>query len=223
MSVKTAQINLTPRLRLVASKVRNGSRVCDVGTDHCKIPVWLVQSGICPSAIATDIVPGPLSAAKRLIDRYGLSDRIETRQCDGLDGVSSVKVDDVVIAGMGGESIVDILRRAPGFCRENVNLVLQPMTDAELVRMFLTSNGYAISDEELCAEGHRLYIVLVASAGKEAPVSAIEAVTGRILAAKNDSLYGQYIEKRLRHYEYVARGGEDVSEIIEALRRECFK
>ena len=94
-------INLDSRLSLVASFVRKGSRVADIGTDHAYIPVYLVQTGVSPSAVAADLRKMPLENAKKTIEQYDLSSKISTVLSDGLDGIEKNCCDDIVIAGMG--------------------------------------------------------------------------------------------------------------------------
>lgn len=46
---------LSKRLFAVAGLVTPGLRLADVGTDHGYIPLWLIEEGIVPSAIAMDV------------------------------------------------------------------------------------------------------------------------------------------------------------------------
>ena len=94
---------------MCADMTREGSRLADIGTDHAYLPIELCLSGKIPSAIACDINPMPLRSAEENIARFGLSDIIQTRLSDGLDRVAPDEADDIVIAGMGGELIRDIL------------------------------------------------------------------------------------------------------------------
>ena len=112
------------RLSLCADYVREGSRLADIGTDHGYLPIALCQSGKIPSALACDINPLPLRSAEENIARFGLSKKIQTRLSDGLKEVSPDEADDVVIAGMGGELIRDILTAAPWVKDGEKHLVL---------------------------------------------------------------------------------------------------
>lgn len=152
---------LTARLAAVAARVRPGSRVADIGTDHALLPVWLLQSGRCPAAIASDIGEGPADAARRTVSEAGLAARIPVRVGDGLSPILPDEVDDVVIAGMGGETIAEILHAAPWVRDVRYRLVLQPMSKPERLRRFLYEGGFAIEEEVVAAEGERLYAVMV--------------------------------------------------------------
>ena len=155
-------ITLDKRLSAVAALVRQGSRLADIGTDHAYLPVHLVQAGVCPSAIASDIGAGPLDAARRTVTENGLTSEIALRLGNGLATVSAGEVEDIAIAGMGGETIVMILEAAPWVQNEGIRLILQPMTRAEDLRRWLLHNGFSILEEHLIMDGRHLYPVIAA-------------------------------------------------------------
>ncbi len=154
---------LDKRLSCVASLVRPGSRLADIGTDHAYLPVWLVEQGICPSAIASDIGEGPLDSARRTVETAGMRDKIACRLGDGLTTVHPGEVEDVAIAGMGGETIAAILDAVTWVKDESIHLILQPMTRAEDLRRWLLHNGFSITSERLVRDKHRLYPVMAAT------------------------------------------------------------
>ncbi len=155
-------ITLDKRLSAVAALVRPGSRLADIGTDHAYLPVCLVQAGVCPEAIASDIGAGPLEAARHTVDTADLADRIALRLGDGLSTVAEGEVDDIAIAGMGGETIVAILEATLYIQDPHLRLILQPMTRAEDLRRWLLSHGFSILEERLIVDGHHLYPVMAA-------------------------------------------------------------
>ena len=91
---------LGPRLALCAALVRLGSSLCDVGTDHAYLPIWLLKTGKISRALACDINPGPLEAARRDGEKYGVGEELSFRLSDGLRAVSPQEAEDTVIAGM---------------------------------------------------------------------------------------------------------------------------
>lgn len=152
---------LEPRLSLCAEMVK-GDYICDVGTDHAYLPAELVISGKCQRAIAADIKENPLLSAKATIEKYGLTDRITTVLSDGLENIDLTDVTDISIAGMGGEMIINILDSC-GRLRPSVDLILQPMTKAPLLRRYLCENGYEIISERAVFERKFCYSVISAS------------------------------------------------------------
>lgn len=150
---------LSLRLKTIASLVPFGARVCDVGTDHALLPIFLKQEDIAKKVIATDLNPKPLENAKKNLNESGIND-IELRLCDGLSGVKKNEADTVIIAGMGGEVITGILKNCEWIKSEALNLILQPTTSAEILRRFLITNGFEIMSETPVSENGKLYSVM---------------------------------------------------------------
>ena len=102
-------ITIDNRLRVCSEMVNGSGIVCDVGTDHAYLPAYLIENKICDYALASDINDGPLSFAEQTVKKYKFEDRIKLVKSDGLDKIPSENVSDIIIAGMGGETIVSIL------------------------------------------------------------------------------------------------------------------
>ncbi len=153
---------LGKRLHTVASLIRPGSRMADIGTDHAYLPVWLVGEGVCPWAIASDLNAGPLETARHTVEAAGLTDYVSLRLGDGLATVSPGEVEDIAIAGMGGETIAAILDAADWVKDTALRLVLQPMSRAEDLRRWLLTEGFTIEEEHLVRDDRHLYPVMAA-------------------------------------------------------------
>jgi tRNA (adenine22-N1)-methyltransferase len=153
-------VQLDERLQTIGEQVRTGSRVADVGCDHAYLICALTESGKIPGGIACDIREGPLSQAEREVAARKLTDKIDCRLGDGLSVVSEQEVDDVVIAGMGGEQIAAILEACTWEKKSDKRFLLQPMTRAPMLRRWLYANGYAIDGETACEAANRPYTVM---------------------------------------------------------------
>lgn len=195
------ELRLQPRLQCLADCVPEGTRLADVGTDHGYLPVWLLQNGRVASAIASDINAEPLEHARRTAAEYGVT--LDLRLCPGLDAVAPDETDTVVIAGMGGETIIAILSAAAWDWRGKT-LLLQPMTKAELLRRYLAEHGFRIASERLVLDKGTIYPVLTVEAGESAPLTGAEAWCGAGLL--HDPLYGDYARDRVRKLERAAAG-----------------
>lgn len=149
---------LSKRLSLAASYVKTGSCVCDVGTDHGYLPVFLYKSGICKSVCATEINKKPLYNAKSTFEKYNAD--IDIYLCDGIEAVPKDKIQTVIITGMGGDVISGIIDRAPVLFKEGINLILQPMTAARELREYLSSKGFKVCREEAVVDTNRVYSVM---------------------------------------------------------------
>lgn len=197
------QLQLQPRLQLLADMVPAGCRLADVGTDHGYLPVWLLQRGRIRGAIAADIGAEPLAHARRTAEEYGVGD-IDFRLCDGLSGIAAEEVDTVVIAGMGGETIMAILSGAPWTKDGAHTLLLQPMTKAAELRHWLTVNGYRFTDERLVWDKNYLYPVLKVTGGESQKLTELQALTGVML--EEDPLYGDYLRQHEEKLRDIAAG-----------------
>ena len=153
---------LDNRLKLCAEMVNGSGIVCDVGTDHAYLAAELIKTEKCRRVIASDIKQGPLDAAAKTVEKSGVKEKVELVLSDGLENISLNGVSDVVIAGMGGETIADIIDKCAELCDSRVQLVLQPMTKAEVLRKYLGEKGFAVDSEKIAVDGEKMYVVMAA-------------------------------------------------------------
>lgn len=197
------QLALQPRLHMLARLVPEGCRLTDVGTDHSYLPVALLQQGRITAAIASDIGAEPLEHARRTAMQYGV-DGMDFRLCAGLSGVAPEETDVIVIAGMGGETIISILQDAPWTADGQHRLLLQPMTKAAALRRWLADNGYTFTDEHLVEDKGRIYPILCVKGGVFRPLTEAEALCGVLLA--DDPLYAAYLTEHIIKLRRSAEG-----------------
>ncbi len=145
----------------IARYIPAGSRVADIGTDHAVLPIHLVRSGLTESVIAADIAKKPLAKAAENVDAAGLSDMIELRLGNGLACISPEEVDVIVIAGMGGELIADIIAAAGWLRDRSYRLILQPMSRSERLREYLQEQRLTPLIEAAGTDAGRFYTVMV--------------------------------------------------------------
>ena len=192
-----------------ASFVPQGAFLADVGTDHGRVPAFLALEGRCAFITASDIRKGPLSAAVRTAEEYGVADRIDFRLADGLDGLEPHAVDTVLIAGMGGETIASILERAPWTAEERVTLILQPQSKLPELSAALSRLRKPVTDASLARDAGRLYIVMKASgSGEYAPTEA-ETFAPRALFRKRDALLPAYLAWLIARFSKAERALRD--------------
>lgn len=188
------QLQLQPRLQLLASLIPEGSRLADVGTDHGYVPVYLLQRGLIESAIASDIGAEPLRHAKNTAEEYEV-EGIDFRLCPGLDAIAPNECDTILIAGMGGETIITILENAPWTKRGDHLLLLQPMTKVEMLRKWLADNVYTFTGERLVFDKDHLYPIMLVRGGTQKKLSLAQQYGGVML--DGDVLYGEYLDERI--------------------------
>ncbi len=191
-------IRLKPRLKTAADMVRVGSRVADIGTDHAYLPAAMILSEKIPSAIAADLRKGPLENAAETVRNNCIEDKVQLRLSDGLKCVRPDEADDIIIAGMGGILISEILTAADWVKDPKYKLILQPQSHDEDVRMYLFTNGFEITDEEVCFEDGKVYICIGAVfTGNVQPHTDAEIMFGNILK-RNDEAAVSFKSKKIR-------------------------
>ena len=151
------ELVLTKRLQSVADMVTIGNRVCDVGCDHGYVSIYLVKNEISPLAIAMDVRPGPLSQAEKNIKAFRAESKVQTRLSDGLDKLEFGEADTIVIAGMGGPLMRDIIVRGLDVAKSVSELVLQPQSEIPEFRRFLKTNGFITTAEDMVYEDGKFY------------------------------------------------------------------
>jgi len=171
-------MELSLRLQAVADMVTEGRRVADIGCDHGYVSIYLCQKKRCSKVIAMDVKKGPLERARINIDRYGLSDYIETRLSDGTGALGKGEVDTLLLSGMGGRLTIRILEQGIKRLGKFSELILQPQSEIFLVRAFLRQQGIEIVDENMVLEDGKFYPVIKAQPVESGSDKEISAMSG---------------------------------------------
>ncbi len=187
---------LGPRLKTAAEFVRKNRIVADVGTDHAYLIAYLILNNISPFGYACDINSNPLKKALSTVKEYGIENKVELVLCDGLDKITKDSVDDIVIAGMGGETIVSILDACPWSKTQDKHYILQPMSKAGDLRRYLCENGFEIEQEKAVKDSDKLYTVMsVFYTGNKTVPSDLFCEIGSVVQ-NNDEVSRAYIKNR---------------------------
>lgn len=168
------------RLQTALKYLRNGKILADIGTDHAYLPIYAIENGYSSSAIASDINEGPTERARTNVSIKGLSDKITVIRTDGLNGIDKYAPDDIAIFGMGGELIVSIIDDAPWARTKGKRFILQPMTCADALRLYLAENGFKIIGETLSQDNGKLYVTICCEPGiQKYSLTHAEAILGK--------------------------------------------
>jgi tRNA (adenine22-N1)-methyltransferase len=120
-----------------------------------------------------------------------------------LQPLEENEADCIVIAGMGGMNIINILTAVPLSISK---LILQPQHDLEELRRFLHANMYKIKEHLVC-ERSRFYVVIECEkTEKIEPWTDAEYFLGKF---ENEDLQALYFRGM---YEKIARYIESVTE-----------
>ncbi len=185
-SVKNCR--LSRRLRVAAGLVRPGAAVADVGCDHGKLAAWLILQNRASRVIATDIHPQPLEKARALFARLSVVDRAETVLCDGLAGVAPGAVEDVVVAGLGADTISAVIAAAAWLKDPEKRLILVPASHHERLRAALYAGGFALlSETAVCEAGHCYSVMHAAWCGNAEKIGPGFAAVGLLRGDTEDA------------------------------------
>lgn len=188
-------MQISKRLKTVASFVTEGYRVADIGTDHAYVPIYLMLEGRIPQALAMDVRKGPLDRASCHIREQGLEGRIETRLSDGLSAYRQGEADSIVIAGMGGALIVRILSEGTDWSEGVKELILSPQSELFLVRQWLREHDWQIEREMMLSEDGKYYTVMRAVPGPSAAAVRLEDYYGKYLLEHRHPVLKEYLLK----------------------------
>ena len=208
---------LPKRLSLIASMVDRGAVVADIGTDHAHLPIFLVQSKVCPSALACDIKESPLESGRQNIELCHLEDKIQTRLSDGLSNIKSNEADTFTIAGMGGDMIIHILSSCPYIFDDKYTLILQPMTKYPTLMGWLFDNGFEILRQECIHEGKHCYTVIKACfSGEKIPHEPEDEFLGKLDLSEEENRL--FLIKEIKKAEKRSIGDPTLVPVVEKLK-----
>lgn len=216
-------MKLTDRLLKIASLVSDGKKIADIGTDHGYIPVYLLKEGKVPFAVLADVNKGPLDNAHKEVIQNNLLDKVDLRLGSGIEILEIGEVEEVIIAGMGGILISELLEAKKEVAHNVEKLILQPMQAQEELRYYLLNNGYEILEEVLVREDFRIYEIIIAKyTGKNTIIEdEIYYEVGIKLLENKDSLFNDFIEKKIKTYSSIVNKLEGKNgEAIDKKRKE---
>lgn len=215
---------LSNRLIQVAKYVLPGSVVVDVGTDHAHLPIHLLNNKLASQIIGIEINEGPYQKALENIKLKNLNDHIEILKGNGLKPVLNRKVDVVVIAGIGGHNIVDILKEGKDLLKNIKRLILQPMTASDLVRSYLCNHkDLTITDEDLVLEDERVYEIIIAEPGQGEDFDDIIIEIGPMLLKKRHPLLPILLENKIEKYRKISEELENSSKLYAKEKKKYYE
>lgn len=194
--VERGDYGLSARLRAVMEMVPAGASVADVGTDHALLLIGLVGTGRASSGIGLDVAEDALAGARANRARFGV--HVVLRRSDGLAELDPGEASVLVLAGMGGRTVREILELRDPRPLGIERIIAQPNTAAEEVRRSLAYLGYPVRKERLVPDGDRFFLTLAADAGTPGEISLEEAFVGLL---REDPFYAEWAAHQRRHLE----------------------
>lgn len=184
-------MNISARLRTIASLVKDNSSIVDVGCDHGLLDIYLTKYKNV-HCVASDNKASCLNNAISNIKKYNLEDRIETILCDGVEGIDLDTIDTVIISGMGTDTIINIIKN------KNINhMIIQSNNNLYELRKKITNMGYMIINEVVVFE-YKYYVIIEFIKGNK-KYNELELRYGPILLNNNNKEYFTYLYNKLNN------------------------
>ncbi|MEN6390106.1 MAG: class I SAM-dependent methyltransferase [Syntrophomonas sp.] len=200
-------IKLSPRLYAIGQLVKPGQICADIGADHAQLSIFLMEQKLTPRVIVTDIARGPYERAKKAAESCPWAHLIDLRQGDGLQPLKPGEADTVIIAGLGGDAIADILGSDWEKSESFKHYIMQPMSRAWVLRNTLAERGWPIRSEQVIQEEHRFFPVIEATPGENPYIlSPLEADLGLLVLAASPVENRDYLMEWLKKYRKIRDG-----------------
>ncbi len=212
-------IDISERLKVIAKQIKY-RRIVDIGTDHSYIPIYLCQLNKIDYALASDVSKGSLQKAQTNIKKYMLENKIKVVLSNGFDNIDEI-VDTAVIAGMGGNLIINILKN--NYVSNLKQIVLQPQLDICDVRKYIHSIGFKIDNEQMIVEQNKYYNIISAIKGYERYDKEQYYKFGKILIENKSSVLKENIVNKIKKYDIIIKTLNTKNSIKADERKEYLK
>ena len=203
---------ISKRLSACLDALSSLSKCADIGCDHAYLPCYGISEGIIDSAIAIDVIDGPLDQARRTIADYGLTDKIELRKGSGLEPLSIGEVEGVSIAGMGGKLISQLLEDNLPIAKSMEILVFQPQGGESILRRTLYENDFSITNEQLLEEDAIIYTIITA-----VPEGCATKPSENIKFTELDIIFGPILRQYVKDELFIKKWSQEVAAIDKIL------
>ena len=198
-------IRLSKRLKIIHDMVPN-SVVADIGSDHGKLMIALVQSGKVNKGFAVENKEGPFERLRSNLIRYHVNDKITPLFSDGIKDITR-DVGTIVIAGMGGQTIVNILKAHPEKLVSVQTIVIDAHTAVPVARKEICQMGFAIADEQIVKEDDIFYEIIKFIKADQAIISDEDLEFGPILRQQKSATFKEKYQNRISEIDnIIARG-----------------
>ena len=214
-------IKLSKRLRIIHDMVPH-SVVADIGSDHGKLMIALVQSGKVQKGYAVENKEGPFERLRSNLIRYHVNDMITPLFSDGIKDITR-DVSTIVIAGMGGQTIVNILKAHPEKLISVQTIIIDAHTAVPFARREICQMGFAIADEKIVKEDDIFYEVIKFIKAEKAIISDEELEFGPILRQEKSATFKEKYQNRIYEIDNIIAKGNLPKYRIDVLCEEKHK
>ena len=194
-----SNINISNRLKTIGDFVKNNSKVIDVGCDHGLLSIYIYLNKKNVRIIASDINEKPLSEARKNLKKYNLEDKIELRLSNGIKNYTSNEFDTLIISGLGGVTISNIVNEDKDKLENTKNIIIQSNNNIPMIRKVISKLNYKITNEKLVKENNIIYTIIVfEKSNKKIRYKKEDLFIGPILKNSNDEYLKEYLRQEIK-------------------------
>ena len=168
----------------------------DIGSDHGLLVKYLLDNNLVPFCYASDNKKGPFERLKKNLSTYISQNKVEVDLVDGIKNLTN-KYKTIIIAGMGGDLIKEILEKEKDKLKNIEYLLLSPHGKEKELREFLTSIQFQIIDENVVYEDHYYEIILFKKSPEIVNYSTKQLEYGPINLIKKDETFINKYQDRI--------------------------
>lgn len=212
-------MHLSKRLQRVAANVLSNGVVADIGCDHGFTSIYLIEHQKAAKAIAMDINSGPLERAREHVKEYEMQDEITLRLSDGAKKLAPNEADTLLISGMGGALICNILQDSKEVTKSAKELVLSPQSEVFLVRKCIHELGFCIAHEEMVLDQGKYYVIIRAIQGQEQYNIEEDYLYGQKLIEEKDEVFAAFLLKEEKRVIRILEGMSNKALSSNAIRQ----
>lgn len=206
-------MKLSKRISKIIEYIDIQDKVADIGCDHGYLGMGCLEKGV--SFVQNiDNKEGPLSIARNNLKNYNNKNVVFTL-CNGLDELNEA-VDTVVISGMGGDLISQIVENNLFKAKKMKKLILVAHSRVPLLRKNI-SKDFEIVDEDLVEDNDKIYEIIVVSPNKTVSYTEEDLLLGPILKNKRGELFLKKLTKRLNEINKII---DNTDVVLENLKKE---
>lgn len=207
---------LSNRLQAIHDMLPKGV-IADIGCDHGKLMIALFKSGKLIKGYAVENKKGPYQRLVKALEEAELIDKIIPLFSDGIEDLPP-EVKHIVLAGMGGDLIVDILKKHP----EKLKLISTIVVDAHgavaKVREEISQMGFAIAEEKMIKEDDKYYEIIKFIRADIASYSEQDLEFGPILRTEKSCTFKEKYSQRIEEINNLLSKNLPSSRVEELLK-----
>ena len=207
---------LSNRLQAIHDMLPKGV-IADIGSDHGKLMIALFKSGKLVKGYAVENKKGPYQRLVKALEKEELIDKIIPLFSDGLDDIPP-EVKHIVLAGMGGDLIIEILKKHPEKLKYLSTIVVDAHGAVAKVREEISQMGFAIAEEKIIKEDDKFYEIIKFIKADIAAYSSEDLEFGPMLRTEKSVAFKEKYTNRIHEIDVLLTKDLPSSRIEELLK-----